>query len=212
MRIVLSFPALLLASLLSVSVSAHAAPLDAPLSVDVDAILADLSGARVDYSFLDPGDRGHAYVFTGAVDLAILGSGRNNARSELRGFGATGDKRNGGSGNPFVDDGDHGNKIDLAIDAAGALSDDLAALLDGLGSTYLSHATISEGRYLAFNVLGARGDKPIDTVVFTGDYYAPLYRGGASESVAPVPLPAALPLLLAGLGGLLLATRRRRTS
>ena len=205
------FFAVLAAALVSASAS-FAAPVAAPSITDVQAILSDLSdrNVRLNSRFLDPGDIGHAYVFTAPIDLAVLGSGRNNSRSELLAFARTGDRRNGGAANPFVDDGDAGNRIDLAIDDQGGLTDDLQALLDGLGTDWLSGAAIAPGEFFAFNVLGTRSSGPIDTVVFTGDYYSPLFLNGSGGTAAPVPLPAGVFLLLTGLVGFVALRRMRR--
>ncbi|MEM8959772.1 MAG: VPLPA-CTERM sorting domain-containing protein [Pseudomonadota bacterium] len=192
--------------------ASFAASVPAPSVDDVQTILSDLSNrnVRLNSTFFDPGDRGHAYVFTGPVDLAIIGSGNNNSRSELLAFARTGDKRNGGSANPFVDDGEAGNRIDLFIDGLGNMTDDLAALVAGLGTDWLSTATVAPGEFFAFNVKGTRRNAPIDTVVFTGDYYSPLFAGSPGDNTAPVPLPAGALLLLTGLGSIVLVRRRTR--
>lgn len=206
------FFATIAVALFSASAS-FAASVPAPSVSDVQTILSDLSdrNVRLNNRFLDPGDKGHAYVFTAPVDLAILGSGKNNSRSELLAFARTGDKRNGGSANPFVNDGEAGNRIDLFIDGLGNLTDDLAALVAGLGTNWLSAATVAPGEFFAFNVKGTRGNAPIDTVVFTGDYYRSLYAGSPGDNnTAPVPLPAGVLLLLTGLGSIVLVRRARR--
>ncbi|MCR9088779.1 MAG: VPLPA-CTERM sorting domain-containing protein [Rhodobacteraceae bacterium] len=199
-------------TLFSTSAS-FAASVPAPSVSDVQSILSDLSdrNVRVNSRFLDPGDKGHAYVFTAPVDLAILGSGKNNSRSELLAFARTGDKKNRGPANPYVDDGEAGNRIDLFIDGLGSLTDDLSALVAGLGTDWLSAATVAPGEFFAFNVKGTRRNAPIDTVVFAGDYYGALYPGSPGDNnMAPVPLPAGALLLLTGLGSIVLLRRRRR--
>lgn len=66
---------------------------------------------------------------------------------------------------------------------------------------------------LAF--FGVAGDMAFDTLVITETTgsYDDEYFGNfiATEATAPVPLPAALPLLLAGIGGLGLMVRRRKS-
>lgn len=209
------FLAILAAALLSATAS-FASSVAAPSVTDVQTILSDLSvkNVRLNSKFLDPGDIGHAYVFDAPIDLAVIGSGKNNSRSELLAFARTGDKKNGGAANPFVDDGDKGNKIDIAIDASGQFTDDLAALLAGLGTNWLSGATVAPGEFFAFNVRGTRSSGPIDTVVFTGDYYSPLFpgslNGSGGNSAAAVPLPAGVLLLLTGLGSIVVVRRMRR--